>query len=102
EDGIRDWSVTGVQTCALPIFAVEGRLALGRRLKFLMAVRQQFFGGLALVFGQLGDHFRFVLVAQRPQLLVPLRCTLDALGLEFRSEERRVGKGGRSWRAACW
>src|SRR5258706_15862814 len=22
EDGIRDWSVTGVQTCALPIFAV--------------------------------------------------------------------------------
>src|SRR5262249_57770586 len=23
EDGIRDWSVTGVQTCALPIFAVE-------------------------------------------------------------------------------
>src|ERR1019366_10041727 len=23
EDGIRDWSVTGVQTCALPIFACE-------------------------------------------------------------------------------
>src|SRR5262249_59355896 len=23
EDGIRDWSVTGVQTCALPIYAVE-------------------------------------------------------------------------------
>ena len=23
EDGIRDWSVTGVQTCALPICAVE-------------------------------------------------------------------------------
>src|SRR5262249_57918245 len=22
EDGIRDWSVTGVQTCALPIFAI--------------------------------------------------------------------------------
>src|SRR5438093_10114094 len=22
EDGIRDWSVTGVQTCALPIFAL--------------------------------------------------------------------------------
>src|SRR5262249_59047270 len=22
EDGIRDWSVTGVQTCALPIYAV--------------------------------------------------------------------------------
>src|SRR5438093_1821603 len=24
EDGIRDWSVTGVQTCALPIFADLG------------------------------------------------------------------------------
>src|SRR5262249_58853882 len=24
EDGIRDWSVTGVQTCALPIFAAVG------------------------------------------------------------------------------
>src|SRR5437016_6537927 len=23
EDGIRDWSVTGVQTCALPIFRLE-------------------------------------------------------------------------------
>ena len=24
EDGIRDWSVTGVQTCALPIFSFGG------------------------------------------------------------------------------
>src|SRR5258706_9395880 len=24
EDGIRDWSVTGVQTCALPILATQG------------------------------------------------------------------------------
>ena len=24
EDGIRDWSVTGVQTCALPISAIKG------------------------------------------------------------------------------
>src|SRR5438093_2627281 len=27
EDGIRDWSVTGVQTCALPIFHAELLLA---------------------------------------------------------------------------
>src|SRR2546426_6260440 len=26
EDGIRDYKVTGVQTCALPIFEVDGRL----------------------------------------------------------------------------
>src|SRR5258706_10715436 len=25
EDGIRDWSVTGVQTCALPIYDMEDR-----------------------------------------------------------------------------
>src|SRR5437764_12091763 len=28
EDGIRDTSVTGVQTCALPIFAIRNRNAL--------------------------------------------------------------------------
>src|SRR5258706_1846809 len=27
EDGIRDWSVTGVQTCALPILTIDGRSA---------------------------------------------------------------------------
>src|SRR5262249_59712017 len=27
EDGIRDWSVTGVQTCALPIYGCAYRLA---------------------------------------------------------------------------
>src|SRR5438046_5818760 len=29
EDGIRDWSVTGVQTCALPISADSSRLQSG-------------------------------------------------------------------------
>src|SRR5215213_10383369 len=29
EDGIRDWSVTGVQTCALPIFARPISAAVG-------------------------------------------------------------------------
>src|SRR5258706_14179747 len=34
EDGIRDWSVTGVQTCALPIScAARGLLRLGRHLQ---------------------------------------------------------------------
>src|ERR1019366_4493665 len=34
EDGIRDWSVTGVQTCALPICASSRRLSLFARLKW--------------------------------------------------------------------
>src|SRR5437016_10392371 len=29
EDGIRDWSVTGVQTCALPIFTLASFISLG-------------------------------------------------------------------------
>src|SRR5262249_59732852 len=39
EDGIRDWSVTGVQTCALPISRTSGssttRLSVGLRPVFL-------------------------------------------------------------------
>src|SRR5262249_57275188 len=30
EDGIRDWSVTGVQTCALPIYERRGRGRIDR------------------------------------------------------------------------
>src|SRR5262249_59564814 len=37
EDGIRDWSVTGVQTCALPIF-VPGVLQTGSTRRFEGAV----------------------------------------------------------------
>src|SRR5438093_9677805 len=31
EDGIRDWSVTGVQTCALPISTARSTMPLGAR-----------------------------------------------------------------------
>src|SRR5258706_11418917 len=68
EDGIRDWSVTGVQTCALPIFA-EPVLSAGgiivpppdyfQRLRMLCTKR-----GMLLVFdeaqtgfGRLGTMF---------------------------------------------
>src|SRR5437016_10014070 len=33
EDGIRDWSVTGVQTCALPIFGRERRIPDRREVR---------------------------------------------------------------------
>src|SRR5258706_12602954 len=37
EDGIRDWSVTGVQTCALPISDLSGEaIRLGRLLLELL------------------------------------------------------------------
>jgi len=53
EDGIRDWSVTGVQTCALPIYNQE-RSAVGRQ-KIKMGV------GLhtgSLIMGIIGDKNR--------------------------------------------
>src|SRR5207248_7624658 len=98
-DGIRDRTVTGVQTCALPIwnraFRAPGALvALPQcphiRLDlppFLVPLRElggerREVGG-ALPGGQFGgEHFlRF----QQPRI-------------EFRSEERRVGKEGRARR----
>src|SRR5256885_12863727 len=87
EDGIRYYKVTGVQTCALPIF--EG-LDAALHLRCLRGV-----GGEAvdeaLLLGQLG--------------LLPLvgsfavGLTDGALALVERSEERRVGKEGRSRRS---
>src|SRR5437016_2325806 len=62
EDGIRDWSVTGVQTCALPISVCEDSLEVD---------------ALAGVFPR---H----LVEVRDERLFAVR--------HLRSEERRVGK----------
>src|SRR5262249_59178476 len=77
EDGIRDWSVTGVQTCALPIF-FPPRLAelgaAGERLAELLHVRSQ-------------DVNTFRALEKLADLG---RRMID------RSEERRVGKECRS------
>src|SRR5258706_4279358 len=70
EDGIRDWSVTGVQTCALPIYVVVEWI--GRSQKN----------------GQDCALIRY------QALLNPLE--IDNGGMTLRSEERRVGKEGRS------
>src|SRR5262249_56760070 len=40
EEGIRDWSVTGVQTCALPIYRIQGRRLAGRRTADVHAVER--------------------------------------------------------------
>src|SRR5262249_60130763 len=50
EDGIRDWSVTGVQTCALPIFA-----DLGERVR-LVHPRGEVVARRAAAFAALGDR----------------------------------------------
>src|SRR5438093_13228661 len=76
EDGIRDWSVTGVQTCALPISPVE--------------VAQQ---------GRDRRGQRAAIAARWPRRSLP--CCATSTGVPSRStcrwtcarsEERRVGK----------
>src|SRR2546430_8718374 len=54
EDGIRDLTVTGVQTCALPILMFDSLLAdsLGQRLFYMMLLGA--FAALALVLAAVG------------------------------------------------
>src|SRR5690606_40129028 len=94
EDGIRDFHVTGVQTCALPIWA--GRGAAGTQDAFIQPI-----------------ELFTILVALQPFLCgfwrnsVQPRLDGGVLGVEVgqirhkvldyrRSEERRVGKECRS------
>src|SRR5439155_3605230 len=76
EDGIRDGHVTGVQTCALPIFA-------------LWQVHRSWNRPRDLVF----DHSRII----RMRLSSPGSSEPKSLVETNRSEERRVGKECRSW-----
>src|SRR5258706_15681271 len=96
EDGIRDWSVTGVQTCALPIYFCPLRADLlyvpGRHLSpdeplaadRLLGGKNENKRWYAGVVFPVGDS--------RPGA----RCDEPAIDGAKRSEERRVGKECRS------
>src|SRR5256885_2510102 len=71
EDGIRDYKVTGVQTCALPIYEVLSRLPLAVPLNKRMRTSSS---------GRVGTTTR----------------RSAAVAVPDRSEERRVGKECRS------
>src|SRR5690606_40182381 len=89
EDGIRDFHVTGVQTCALPIF-------------ILAACNSNEVARLQ----QENDSLRSELTSGRNVLvgIKDVKGLLDSIdmsrnALRSRSEERRVGKGsGSRWR----
>src|SRR5690606_39694985 len=91
EDGIRDFHVTGVQTCALPISRLieagpvtrVGRLRMADGTTLLVSAVEP--GGLSRVVRALAD---------KHTVLVSGWARSDE-GLEVRSEERRVGKEGR-------
>src|SRR5207245_6642823 len=78
EDGIRDATVTGVQTCALPISRRERGDRPAREVLWLRA------RGLLHLGGGLRGRPRDALLLRRPRRADP------------RSEERRVGKECRS------
>src|SRR5690606_41161182 len=85
EDGIRDFHVTGVQTCALPICVQElSRTAV--RLLDADASEQQ---AVAAYCEQTRMDYAFLADIQ---LLRECRI----LAMDMRSEERRVGKEGRT------
>src|SRR5256885_3898914 len=84
EDGIRDYKVTGVQTCALPISVASrlaGRRGISDRALVVMTVLLALYGAV-----------RFVWLAPNVQAMT----NASGYFYERRSEERRVGKECRS------
>src|SRR3712207_8036674 len=85
EDGIRDIGVTGVQTCALPIFASSARPR-----KYPASAPSKI------------PNIKDIVTATMPTLRLTLVPTINRLNIsrpnlsEPRSEERRVGKECRS------
>src|SRR5690606_39512692 len=85
EDGIRDFHVTGVQTCALPIFRVgPSVVASGHVVQVSVAPLE--IEDLAALHDALEGRSIALLAAS------------ERFGGPLRSEERRVGEG---WSARC-
>src|SRR2546426_5750214 len=93
EDGIRDYKVTGVQTCALPIsvVAIAIMTLIGLLLGDSLLVPVTEVGSMASAFGWLATCVSFLLVEKNMRARL-----IAAAGACVRSEERRVGKECRS------
>src|SRR5262249_56996497 len=99
---IRDWSVTGVQTCALPISRANGEVVnpaveLRNAIRGLAFLADEFPGFVdALGAPTSGPDSRLT----RQYYWMERRLETDnVLALSARSEERRVGKEGRACEA---
>src|SRR5688500_19172501 len=94
EDGIRDYKVTGVQTCALPIFAASGLEPVVQRLHqsgvALLVVTEE---GAELLADEALEAVEVVEAGEVPEDPEFLPAG-DPGTAEVRSEERRVGKEG--------
>src|SRR5690606_39972084 len=79
EDGIRDFHVTGVQTCALPILYDEN----GNPIQDVLTLDQS---------NIQNEKYNIQSEVAPPIFQFALRFELTDKGLKTRSEERRVGK----------
>src|SRR2546421_8673083 len=84
EDGIRDLIVTGVQTCALPIYHQLVRLLETIEMPLMPVLVDMESRGVCIDLTRLGEISR------------AFAAELAALERAIRSEERRVGKECRS------
>src|SRR5438046_6748307 len=90
EDGIRDWSVTGVQTCALPISRPIARADMGPTNPEAGVIATRPATDPEIAPSTLGFPLRAHSAPAQPR----------AAAAAPRSEERRVGKGCRArWEA---
>src|SRR5207249_8929572 len=89
EDGIRDRNVTGVQTCALPIYLICAP-PWPLTSDAVEEVTVTTAGNTADVSGQGGAQIKFVTRSGSNRFAGSV--------YEYRSEERRVGK---EWRGRC-
>src|SRR5690606_39455537 len=95
EDGIRDFHVTGVQTCALPIWRLMCVELRGTGVPVSEALDNVFAGLLVLeAKGTKASRVALPLLGAGSQKLAPEGLARELVP-RARSEERRVGKGGR-------
>src|SRR5207302_4943694 len=98
EDGIRDFHVTGVQTCALPIWhRACGEALLGAHLRQLAAESKKYYCLLCPPRSR-GETPRHGHRDRREARLRSEEAPLHLQRRARRSEERRVGKEWRSER----
>src|SRR5690606_40989213 len=96
-DGIRDFHVTGVQTCALPIFRLAfwiGVCLLVLALFDYLYQRWEYEQSLRMSRRELKEELRQT--EGDPQIRARIRQRQRQLASSRRSEERRVGKERRS------
>src|SRR5699024_11642733 len=88
EDGILDRNVTGVQTCALPIFLeLDAELTVTLHIQTVDQLR-----AIKTIKGKISDIGR--MKAEEQKKAVRAGYDMEILPPDLRSEERRVGKEG--------